>query len=151
MTIESDLNQALKDAMRSKDKQTADCIRMLKTKHMERRTASGFSGELNDELWLDVIGAYQKQLKKSREEYVAAGDRGADVIPGLDFEIAFCAKFLPQLAGEDEVRTAVKAALAESGVTDPKQSGRVMGAIMKDNKGKFDPAMVKRILGEELG
>jgi len=35
-------------------------------------------------------------------------------------------------------------------VTDPKQAGKVMGDIMKANKGKFDPAMVKRIVEEEL-
>jgi Asp-tRNA(Asn)/Glu-tRNA(Gln) amidotransferase B subunit len=36
------------------------------------------------------------------------------------------------------------------GASDPKQSGRVMGDIMKANKGKFDPSAVKRIVEEEL-
>ena len=61
----------LKDAMRSKDSRTADCIRMIKTKHMERRTAAGFKGPLDDALWLDVIATYQKQLRKIQTVLVA--------------------------------------------------------------------------------
>src|SRR5436190_11160526 len=108
MSIEAQLGELLKDAMRAKDPRTADCIRMIKTKHMERRTAAGFKGLLDDALWLDVVAAYQKQLRKSREEYAAIGARGKEAIDQLDFEIGFCARFLPKLASDDEVRSAVK-------------------------------------------
>jgi uncharacterized protein YqeY len=150
MSIEAQLNDLLKDSMRAKDAQTADCIRMIKTKHMERRTAAGFKGPLDDNLWLDVIGAYQKQLRKAREEYAAVGERGAGFLPQLDFEIAFCARFLPKVAGDDEVRSVVRETIVRMGVSDAKQSGRVMGDIMKAHKGKFDPSAVKRIVEEEL-
>jgi uncharacterized protein len=150
MSIETQIGDLLKEAMRTKDQRTKDVIAMIKTKHMERRTAAGFKGPLDDNLWLDVIGAYQKQLRKAREEYAALGDRGLETLGQLDFEIAFCARFLPQLAGEAEVRAAVKETLGRLGAVDPKQSGKVMGEIMKANKGKFDPAMVKKIVEEEL-
>jgi uncharacterized protein YqeY len=150
MSIESQLSDLLKDAMRARDARTADCIRMIKTKHMERRTAAGFKGPLDDSLWLDVVAAYQKQLRKAREEYAAVGARGADALPQLDFEIGFCARFLPKVAGDDEVRAVVRETLARLGASDPKQSGRVMGDIMKAHKGKFDPSSVKRIVEEEL-
>jgi uncharacterized protein YqeY len=150
MSIEAQLNDLLKESMRTKDGRTADCIRMIKTKHMERRTAAGFKGPLDDALWLDVIAAYQKQLRKSREEYAAIGARGADAIAQLDFEIAFCARFLPKAASDDEVRSLVREALVRMGVSDGKAAGRVVGEIMKANKGKLDPAAVKRIVDEEL-
>jgi uncharacterized protein len=150
MSIEEQITDLLKAAMRAKDAPTADCIRMIKTKHMERRTSAGFKGPLDDSLWLDVIAAYQKQLRKSREEYVAVGARGADALPQLDFEIAFCARFLPKAASDDEVRAAVRETLARGGVSDIKQAGRVVGEIMKANKGKFEPSAVKRIVEEEL-
>jgi uncharacterized protein len=150
MSIEAQLGDLLKAAMRAKDTQTSDCIRMIKTKHMERRTAAGFKGPLDDSLWLDVVAAYQKQLRKAREEYAAVGERGAHALPQLDFEIAFCARFLPKVAGDDEVRAAVRETLVRLGASDPKQAGRVMGEIMKANKGKFDPSSVKRIVEEEL-
>ncbi len=150
MSIEAQLNDLLKESMRAKDAQTVDCIRMIKTKHMERRTAAGFKGPLDDNLWLDVIAAYQKQLRKAREEYVAVGERGADALPQLDFEIAFCARFLPKAAGDDEVRAVVRETIVRLGASDPKQSGRVMGDVMKAHKGKFEPSAVKRIVDEEL-
>jgi uncharacterized protein YqeY len=150
MSIETQLGDLLKDAMRARDAQTADCIRMIKTKHMERRTAAGFKGPLDDSLWLDVVATYQKQLRKAREEYVAVGARGADALPQLDFEIAFCSRFLPKAASDDEVRAAVREGLVRLGMSDPKQAGRLIGEIMKANKGKFDPGTVKRSVDEEL-
>ncbi len=150
MSLESQLQDLLKEAMRSKDSRTADCVRMIKTKHMERRTAPGFKGQLDDALWLDVIAAYQKQLRKAREEYAGLGERGAEKLPDLDFEIELCARFLPKLASEEEVRGVVKEAIARLGVDDPKQAGKVLGDIMKMHKGKLDPAMVKRVVEQEL-
>lgn len=150
MSIESQLGELLKKAMREKDSRTTDCIRMIKTKHMERRTAAGFKGELDDALWLEVVTAYQKQIKKARDEYAALGDKGASHIPQLDFEIEFCSQFLPKAAGEAEVRAAVKETIARLGVTDPKQAGKVMGEIMKAHNGSFDAQMVKRLVEETL-
>jgi uncharacterized protein len=150
MPIEADIANLLKDAMRAKDARTADCIRMIKTKHMERRTAAGFKGPLDDQLWLDVIATYQKQLRKSREEYAAVGDRGAEAVAQIDFEIGFCSRFLPKAASDDEVRAIVRETIARLGVSDAKQAGRVVGEIMKANKGKVEPAAVKRIVDEEL-
>jgi uncharacterized protein YqeY len=150
MSIETELNEQLKQAMRAKDSQAADCIRMIKTKHMERRTAAGFKGPLDDSLWLDVVASYQKQLRKSREEYAALGARGAEALHQIDFEIGFCARFLPKAASDDEVRVLVREAVMRLGASDPKQAGRVVGEIMKANKGKLDPSAVKRIVDEEL-
>jgi uncharacterized protein len=150
MSVEAQIQDRLKEAMRAKDARTADCIRMIKTKHMERRTAAGFKGPLDDNLWLDVIAAYQKQLRKSREEYVAIGDRGAEAVAQLDFEIGFCAQFLPKAASDDETRAIVRETMARLGVSDAKQAGRVVGEIMKANKGKLEPATVKRFVDEEL-
>jgi uncharacterized protein YqeY len=150
MSVESQLGDLLKEAMRQKDQRTLDTIRMIKTKHMERRTASGFKGPLDDALWLEVITAYQKQLRKAREEYASLGEKGAPHIPQLDFEIEFCGRFLPKTAGEDEVRAAVREVVAKLPAKDPKQAGRVMGEIMKAHKGSFDPQMVKRLVEEAL-
>lgn len=150
MSIEAQIGDLLKGAIRSRDMRTADCVRMIKTKHMERRTAAGFKGPLDDALWLDVIASYQKQLRKTREEYVAVGERGAAALPQIDFEIELCGRFLPKAAGEDEVRAAVREAIARAGASDPKQAGRVMGEIMKANKGRFEASLVKRLLDEEL-
>ena len=87
---------------------------------------------------------------KAREEYAGLGERGAERLPQLDFEIEVCGRFLPKMAGEDEVRAAVKEAITRLAVSDPKQAGKVLGDIMKTHKGKFEPAMVKRLVEGEL-
>src|SRR5438105_4368306 len=100
MPLEQQLNDLLKQAMKDRDQRTADTVRMLKTKIMERRTAKGFSGTVDDALISDVISAYRKQLQKAVAEFEAAGDRGREQASELKFEIALCERFLPK--GMDE-------------------------------------------------
>jgi hypothetical protein len=90
--IETQLQDLLKEARLKRDTSTVDCIGMIKTKHMERRTAAGFKGVLDDALWLDVIAAYQKQMRKAREEYAGLGARGAEKLPQLDFSPRWLAR-----------------------------------------------------------
>ncbi len=150
MPLEQELNQILKDAMYAKDQQTADTVRMIKTKITERRTAPGFKGQVDDALIQDVITSYQKQLRKALEEYQNTGDRGAEMRKQLDFEINFCDRFLPKKMGEPEVRQLVKEAIARTGMKDPKQAGRLVGEIMKTHKGQVEAALVKKLAEEEL-
>jgi uncharacterized protein len=147
MPLEQELNQVLKDAMFKRDQQTADVVRMIKTKIMERRTAAGFKGQVDDPLIQDVIAAYQKTLRKALEEYAATGDRGAEMRTQLQFEIGFCDRFLPKKLDEAATRALVKEVIGKSGVN---QAGRLVGEIMKTHKGQVDAAMVKKIAEEEL-
>src|SRR5438128_8653518 len=99
MSIEQQLTDALTQAIRAKDARTADVVRMLKTRLQERRTAKGFSGEVDDALVLDVIGAYRKQLQKAIGEFEKAGERGAAHVAQLRYEIGFCERYLPKGLG----------------------------------------------------
>ena len=150
MGLEQDLNDTLKQAMRDKDTRTADVVRMLKTRIMERRTAKGFSGEVDDALTLDVIGAYRKQLQKALGEFEKAGDRGAEHAARLRFEIGVLERWLPKGLDEDAVRALVRERIVALGVKDAKQVGRLVGDVMKTHKGQVDAAEVKRIAEELL-
>ena len=150
MSIEEDLRAQLKAAIKARDLATANVIRMVNTKVMERRTAKGFSGEVDDALFTDVIAAYKKSLEKARGECEKGGGKAKEQIAELDFEIGYLKKFLPEPLGEDAVREAVNKAVAELGASDPKMAGRVMGAVMKAHKGLVEPAMVKKIVAEVL-
>lgn len=151
MSIEEDLRSRLTAAIRAKDLKTANVIRMVNTKVMERRTAKGFSGEVDDALYLEVIGSYKKSLEKACVEFEAAGERGAASLAELQPEIEYLAQFLPQSLSEDQVRAAVKQAIIDLGANDPKMAGRVMGAVLKEHKARTDAATVKKIVAEELG
>jgi uncharacterized protein len=150
MSLEQQLNDNLKQAMMQKDQKTADIVRMIKTKIMERRTAKGFSGQVDDALVLDVISAYKKQLQKAVEDFEKVGDRGAEQAAELRSEIAFCEKFLPKGMDEVALRQLVKERIAALGLNDPKMAGRLVGDVMKTHKGLVEAADVKRIAEELL-
>jgi len=150
MSIETDLRQRLTAAMKAKDRRTADAIRMINTKVMEKRTEKGFSGEVDDALYQDVIASYRKSLQKAVEQYKAVGERGAEQVQELEAEIDLLAEFLPQPLSEDELRAAVRDAIQKLGVTDPKMAGRVVGQVMKAHKGRAEAPDVKRIAEQEL-
>lgn len=151
MSIEADLKARLIAAMKAKDSATANVIKMIRTKVTETRTAKGFEGEVNDELFIQVIGAYKKSLEKARVEFEKAGEAGAESIAGLDREIAFCQEYLPQPMSEEEVRAAAEAVIAEMGNVDAKMAGRIVGAIMKQHKGRAQAPMVKSVVDGLLG
>src|SRR4029450_164592 len=150
MALEQTLNETLTQAIPGKDTRSAHVVRMLKTKIQERRTAKGASGEVDDALVLDVIGAYRKQLQKALAEVEKAGERGATQAPALRFEIAFCEGYLPKTMDDEAVRALVRERIAALGIGDPKQAGRLGGGIMKTPKGQVEAGDVKRIAEELL-
>jgi len=150
MGLEQELNDTLRRAMKDKDTRTADVVRMIKTRIQERRTARDFTGEVDDTLVRDVIGAYRKQLQKAIPEYEKAGERGAAQVAQLRFEIEFCARLLPPGLDEDALRALVQARLQALGIRDPRQVGRLVGDVMKTHKGQVEAADVKRVAEDLL-
>ena len=148
--LEGQLREQLTAAIKAKDLRTANLIRMINTKIMERRTAKGFTGTVDDALILDVINAYKKQMEKAKTEFAAAGDRAKDQIAEIEFEVGWCQKWLPQQVGEEELRSAVEKAVAELPQKDPKMAGRVIGAIKKQYGDRADAQLVKKLADEIL-
>ncbi len=150
MALEQDLNDRLTQAIKDKDMRTADVLRMIKSRLQERRTAKGFSGQVDDALVLDVIGGYRKQLQKALAEYEKLGERGAAQAAQLHFEIGLCEGYLPKGLDDAAVRALVRERLQALGIADPKQVGRLVGDVMKTHKGQVEAADVKRIAEELL-
>jgi uncharacterized protein YqeY len=148
--LEAQLREQLTAAIKAKDLRTANLIRMINTKIMERRTAKGFSGTVDDALILDVISGYKKQMEKAKQEFANAGERAKDQIADIDFEIEWCAKWLPQQLSEAELRDAVTKAVAELPSKDPKMAGKVIGAIKKQFGDRADAQLTKKIADELL-
>jgi len=150
MSLEQTLTETLTQAIRDKDSRVADVVRMLKSRITERRTAKGFSGQVDDALVLDVIAAYRKSLQKALPDYEKAGERGRAQAEQLRFEIEFCERFLPRGLDEEALRALVRERLGALGITDAKQVGRVVGDVMKTHKGQVEAGDVKRIAEELL-
>ncbi len=150
MSLEQTLTETLTQAIRDKDSRVSDVVRMLKSRLTERRTAKGFTGQVDDALVLDVISAYRKSLLKALPDYEKAGERGQAQAAQLRFEIEFCERFLPRGLDEGVLRALVRERLGALGITDAKQVGRVVGDVMKTHKGQVEAGDVKRIAEELL-
>jgi uncharacterized protein YqeY len=150
MALEAQLRERLTAAIKAKDLKTANLIRMINTKIMERRTAADFKGQVDDALILDVIATYKKSMEKAIGEFAAAGERGKEQIAELQTEIEWCAQWLPKALSEEELRTHVAAAVATLPAKDPKMAGKVIGMIKKQFGNQADAALVKKIAEELL-
>jgi uncharacterized protein len=145
MSLEQTLTDTLTQAIRDKDQRMADIVRMIKSRITERRTAKGFSGQIDDAVVQDVISAYRKSLQKALPDYEKVGERGRTQAEQLRFEIEVLGRWLPKGLDEPALRSLVRERLTALNITDPKQIGRLMGDLMKTHKGQVDAADVKRI------
>lgn len=150
MTIEAELADELKDAMRSKDQPRLDVIRAVKTELGKATTAPGFDGQVDDDLYRSVIDGFVKKVKKSHAEYAALGDRGKDMADRLSFEAEYLSKWLPQKLDEAATRALVRETIASVGASQPGDKGRVMGQLMREHKDDLDGQLVNSIVSEEL-
>jgi uncharacterized protein YqeY len=150
MSLEQTLNDTLTQAIRDKDQRMADIVRMIKSRITERRTAKGFTGQIDDAAVLDVISAYRKSLQKALPEYEKVGERGRTQAEQLRWEIDVLARWLPKGLDEAALRSLVRERLTALNITDAKQVGRLTGDIMKTHKGQVDAADIKRIAEELL-
>jgi uncharacterized protein len=151
MSIEQQLTDRMKDAMRNKKTRELDVLRMVKTLAQTAKSAPGFDGKTDDAFWLDIIGKYVKQQQRAAAEFEKAGEAGREHVERLNFEIEYFSEFLPKKLGEAELRALVARAVEETGVSDVKGAGKVMGYIMKEHKDEVDAGTLKRVIAEVLG
>jgi uncharacterized protein YqeY len=139
------INEALKEAMKSKDNALRDTIRLLQAafKQVEVDTRK----DLTEDGEMDILLKEAKKRRESIEELAKAGrDTGEEV-----YELGVIESFLPKQMSEDEIRALVTAAIAETGATTQKDMGKVMGKLNPQTKGKADGKLVSQIVKEALG
>ncbi len=95
----------------------------------------------------DVLDVLRKGIKRRRES-VEMYDKGnrKDLADKERAEVEALEKYLPPQVGEDEIRSAVRAAIA-SGATS---MGPLMGRVNPQFKGRADGSMISRVAKEEL-
>jgi len=138
------LMAALKEAMKNKDNQRRDTIRLLQAafKQVEVDTRKELSAD--DEL--DILTKEAKKRRESIDELEKAGrDSGEE-----QYELDLITEFLPKQMTEDEIRELAKQAIAETGAKEQRDMGRVMGKLSPQTKGKADGKLVSTIVRELL-
>jgi uncharacterized protein YqeY len=143
--IQSDLTAAMK----SQDRETLSTLRMLKTALMEIKTKKAKDAALTRDEEIEALQRYVKKRRETIEELRKVGRE--DLVAREQKEIVVTARYLPEEVGEDELRSLVRATVERLGPTGPKESGKVIGAVMSQVKGRADGATVSRIVREVLG
>jgi uncharacterized protein len=149
MTIQERLAADQTTAMKAKDKPTLNAIRSVQAEVSMAKSAPGFSGRIDDDLYIATITTYVKRIDKSRAEYEAMGDAGAQQASELAFEIDYLTRFLPVKLDEAATRSLVERTIADMGATSETPIGQVIGSVMKSGE-DVDGAMVNRIVREAL-
>ena len=126
MTIKTQLNESMKDAMKSGDEVRKRTVRMalaaVKQVEVDKRV------ELDDAA---VMGLLQKEIKNRRESLEEAKKANrADLVEANEAEIKVLEVFLPKSMPEDELREIVQAAVTETGASTPADMGKVMKVVM---------------------
>lgn len=146
MGLKQQLQDELKDAMKSKDNHARDNIRAINTaiKQIEvdeRR-------ELSDE---DILKIIQKLVKQREDAISQFRDAGRDdLVEKEQGEADFMRKYLPQQLSDEELENAIKDIIAQVGATSIKEIGKVMGVATKQlaniAEGKRVNEMAKKLL-----
>lgn len=103
---------------------------------------------LTDDEAMAVLKRAANQRKDSIEQFEKGG-RPELAVPEKE-ELAIIESYLPAQMGADEIETVVKAKIAELGVTSKADTGKLIGALMKDLNGRADGAAVKAVVDSLL-
>ena len=146
MTLKTQLNDSMKDAMRSGDEVRKRTVRMVlaavKQAEVDRRV------ELDDTAVTNLI---QKEVKNRRESLEEARKvNRADLVEANEAEIRVLEAFLPKAMPAEELRSLVEAAIAETGASSPADMGRVMKAVIPKVAGRAPNDMISTTVRELL-
>ena len=146
MSIKAQLNDSMKDAMRSGDEVRKRTVRMalaaIKQVEVDKRI------ELDDPAVMNIL---QKEIKNRREALEEAQRANRpDLIEANQAEIKVLEVFLPKAMPAEELRALVQAAITETGASSPADMGKVMKIVMAKVAGRAPNDMVSATVRELL-
>ena len=146
MTTKTQLNDSMKDAMKSGDEIRKRTVRMalaaVKQAEVDKRV------ELDD---MAVIAILQKEVKNRRESLEEAKKvERADLAEANEAEIKVLEAFLPKAMPAEELRALVQAAITETEAASPADMGKVMKTVMAKVAGRAPNDMVSATVRELL-
>ena len=146
MTLIEEIEDELKDAMKARDAERRDALRLIL--NSLKSSQKELQRPLSEEEELQVLQRERKRRVEAaeafrtggREEQAAAEERELDVLE----------EFLPEPLSEDEIDEIVDDVIAEVGATSMADLGRVMADVMPQIAGRADGSQVSQIVREKL-
>lgn len=146
MSLKEQILADMKTAMREKQASRLESIRMLR--------AAIQRVEVDDKIELDdtqVLAIVEKQIKQSKDaiKQFTDGDR-ADLAEKEQLHVDNLMGYLPEQLSDDEIASAVEAAISSTGAESMKDMGKVMGLLKGQLQGKADMGSVSAIIKAKL-
>ena len=146
------INEAVKDAMRSKDKLRLSTLRLInaaiKDKDIALRVEDRPDGVSSSEI-LQILGKMVKQRQESARAYEEGGR--LELAEQELSEIKIVEEFLPRQLSDDDVANAIQKVISSVGATSIRDMGKVMASLKEKYTGQMDfgkaGATIKKILG----
>lgn len=136
--IKQKIDNAVKDAMRARDKQRVGALRLTMSEFKKIEVDERI--ELDDARVLAILDKMTKQRKDSLAQYEAAGRE--DLVAQEAFEIELIKEFLPTELTVEELAALVQGAISETGASSMKDMGRVMAILKPQIQGRADVGAV---------
>ncbi|MBQ9878276.1 MAG: GatB/YqeY domain-containing protein [Bacteroidales bacterium] len=149
MTLEQQVQEDIKQAMKAKDTVAMNATRAIKGQILLFKTSEGGSKEVTDGDILNMIRKLVKQRKEAAEQYTAAGRQ--ELADNELAEAAVLEKYLPKQLSAEEVKAKVQEIIAQVGATSIKDMGKVMGVANKALAGLSDGRTISTVVKELLG
>ncbi len=144
MSLKTQVESGIKDAMRAKDQDTLRALRAIKSLILLEETKGGASGELTADDELKLLTKAAKQRRESADIYKT--QNRPDLLEKEEAELAIIEQFLPKQLTEEEVTAKLKEIISRVGATGPSDMGKVMGAATKELAGQADGRVVSALV-----
>lgn len=147
MSIQEQINNDIKEAMKAKNVDKLAALRAVKSAIMLEATKDG-SSIVSDEVSLKLIAKLVKQRKDSTAIYIE--QKRQDLADDEINQLVYLEGYLPSQMGEDEVRKIVKEVIVQVGASSSSDIGKCMGPLMGRLNGKAEGSLISRLVREEL-
>lgn len=145
--IKHQITEAMKDAMRAKEKERLGTIRMILADF--KRVEIDERVELDDARALAILDKMAKQRRDAAQQFRDA--KREDLATKEEFEITVIQDFLPQPLSEDEINQLIEAAMADTGASSMQDMGKVMSVLKPQVQGRADMGAVSKLIKARLG
>ncbi|MEM7651438.1 MAG: GatB/YqeY domain-containing protein [Pseudomonadota bacterium] len=152
MDKREEFSAALKEALKNKDQTMLSTVRLITAALKDRDIAARGQGKadgIDDAEILSMLQSMIKQRQESAKTYCDAGRE--ELAEREEAEIEIIQKFLPAQLSEEEVSAAIETIIADTGASDIKDMGKVMGALKSQYAGQIDMGKAGGLVKAKLG
>ena len=144
--LKHQINEDVKAAMRSKEKNRLAALRLITASIKQREVDERI--ELDDVQVMAVLDKMAKQQRDSIQQYSMADRR--DLVEKEQFELDIILSYLPQPLDAAEINARVDEAIAATGAASMKDMGKVMGQLKSALQGRADMGKVSTLVKARL-